>query len=192
MEVLLMVGIGVGLASVAGVRAFIPLLLVGLFSRLGIFDLPGPLSFLDDWAVLGVLLALAVLVSVLDKVVSLEAVVNWVQTPVRVAAGAVLFSAALGAGLAASAIPELVIGGSIAGVVSVLKTVLRPRAKVSAAGVSNSFLSTTEDLLGFVGGAIAVFVPFVSLLLVAFLLFFFYRIRRRRGRKYGGLRILGD
>jgi hypothetical protein len=25
-----------------------------------------------------------------------------------------------------------------------------------------------------------------------FMLFFFYRVRRRRGRKYGGLRILGD
>jgi hypothetical protein len=28
--------------------------------------------------------------------------------------------------------------------------------------------------------------------LVAFLLYFYYRVRRRRGRKYGGLRILGD
>jgi hypothetical protein len=32
----------------------------------------------------------------------------------------------------------------------------------------------------------------VSVLLVAFLLFFYYRVRRRRGRKFGGLRILGD
>jgi hypothetical protein len=37
--------------------------------------------------------------------------------------------------------------------------------------------------------------PLATLLpvvLVAFLLFFLYRIRKRRGRKYGGLRILGD
>jgi hypothetical protein len=27
---------------------------------------------------------------------------------------------------------------------------------------------------------------------VAFLLYFYFRVRRRRGRKYGGLRILGD
>jgi hypothetical protein len=27
---------------------------------------------------------------------------------------------------------------------------------------------------------------------VAFMLFFYYRVRKRRGRKYGGLRILGD
>jgi hypothetical protein len=30
------------------------------------------------------------------------------------------------------------------------------------------------------------------LLPVAFLLFFFFRISKRRGRKYGGLRILSD
>jgi flagellar biogenesis protein FliO len=34
--------------------------------------------------------------------------------------------------------------------------------------------------------------PFVPLLLVVFLIFFFNRIKKRRGRKYGGLRILGD
>ena len=42
------------------------------------------------------------------------------------------------------------------------------------------------------GGILAVLVPLVPLLLVAFLLFFFYRVRKRRGRKFGGLRILGD
>jgi hypothetical protein len=43
-----------------------------------------------------------------------------------------------------------------------------------------------------IGGAIAFFVPYLPVLLVAFLLFFYARIRKRRGRKFGGLRILGD
>jgi hypothetical protein len=37
-----------------------------------------------------------------------------------------------------------------------------------------------------------VLMPFLPLAFVGFLLFFFFRVRRRRGRKYGGLRILGD
>ena len=49
-----------------------------------------------------------------------------------------------------------------------------------------------ESAAGLVGGALGFFVPYLPLLLVAFLLFFYYRVRRRRGRKYGGLRILGD
>jgi uncharacterized protein DUF4126 len=115
-----------------------------------------------------------------------------VQTPIRIVAGALLFSAALEAGLNVEAIPELVVGGGIAGAVAVLKAVLRPPANAASAGVSAPFLSTFEDVVAVVGGILAVLVPLVPLLLVAFLLFFFYRVRRRRGRKYGGLRILGD
>ncbi|MDQ4105834.1 MAG: DUF4126 domain-containing protein [Actinomycetota bacterium] len=192
MEFFLAVGIGVGLAAVAGLRAYLPLALVGLAARLGFFDLPAAFGFLDDWLVVGILISLAVVEGVLDKISALETVVDVVQTPVRMAAGAVLFSAALGAGLAVGAIPELVAGGLIAGTVSVLKALLRPPANVSAAGVSTRFLSGSEDAVALVGGVVAVLVPLVSLLFVAFLLYVFYRIRKRRSRKYGGLRILGD
>ena len=192
MEVYIVLGIGISLAAVAGVRAYLPLALVGLFARLGLFDLPVPFGLLDDWLVIGVLLALALVEGVLDKVPSLDTAVDVVQTPVRIVAGAILFSAALEAGLDAGAIPELAAGGVIAGVVSVFKAWLRPPSNVSTAGVSAPFLSGSEDAVALVGGVVAVLVPLVSLLLVAFLLYFFYRIRKRRGKKYGGLRILGD
>lgn len=192
METLLATGTGVGLSSVAGLRAYLPLALVGLFARVGLFDLPEAFSFLDDWVVVGALFALALVESVLDKVPALDTAVDVVQTPVRVVAGAVLFSAALEAGLDPAAIPELAAGGGIAGVVAVLKAVLRPPANVSTAGVSAPFLSGIEDVVALAGGVIAVLVPLISLALVAFLLFVFYRIRKRRGKKFGGLRILGD
>ena len=192
METLFAVGIGIGLSSIAGVRAFLPLVLVGLFARLGLFTLPAPLGFLDDWPVMGTLAVLALLESGLDKVTVLDPMLNYVQTPLRIVAGAILFAAALQVGIAVGTIPELVAGGVIAGLVSVLKTILRPAANMASAGVSVSFLSLVEDALALLGGIIAVLVPLVPLALVAFLLFFFFRVRRRRGRKYGGLRILGD
>lgn len=192
MDVLLAIGFGVGLAAVAGVRAFLPLALVGIFARLGLFALPAPFGFVDDWAAIGAFLVLAALETGLDKVPSLGRILNIVSTPLRIAAGAVLFALALREGLDAGAIPELVAGGVIAGVVAVLKYVLRPRADRSSAGVSSSFLSTVEDGVALVGGLIAVVVPLLPVALVAFLLYFFFRIRRRRGKKFGGLRILGD
>ncbi len=192
MEVYLALGIGIGLAAVAGLRAYLPLALVGLFARLGTFDLPASFGLLDDWSVVGVLLALALVEGVLDKIPALDTILDVVQTPVRIVAGAVLFSAALEAGLDVGAIPALVTGGVIAGAVSIFKALLRPPAKAPSAGVSDSFLSGSEDAVALVGGAVAVLVPLVSLLFVAFLLYVFYRIRKRRGRKYGGLRILGD
>jgi Domain of unknown function (DUF4126) len=198
MEALLVAGIGVGLSSIAGIRAYLPLALVGLFAALGLFVLPEPLGILGSWVVVGALFVLALLETVLDKVPALDPLLDYVQTPVRIASGAVLFSAVLGAGVGVSALPELAIGAAIAGVTAVLKIVLRPpsakAAGASASGVSTYFLSLFEDVVALVGGAlaVAVFVPFVPLVLVAFLLFFFFRVRRRRGRKYGGLRILRD
>jgi membrane protein implicated in regulation of membrane protease activity len=75
---------------------------------------------------------------------------------------------------------------------------LRPSSKTQAAGVSTAFLSALEDGVALVGCVLALLVPWLPLatllpvVLVAFLLFFYYRVRRRRGRKFGGLRILGD
>ncbi|MBD0356595.1 MAG: DUF4126 domain-containing protein [Rubrobacter sp.] len=192
METLFMVGIGVGLSSVAGIRAYLPLALVGLFARLGLFTLSAPFDLLDDWLVVGALLVLALLESGLDKVPALGPVLDIVQTPLRIVAGAVLFAVALRAGLDVAGIPELAAGAGIAGLVAVLKVVLRPSAGVSAAGVSTAFLSFFEDVVAGVGGVVAVLMPFLPLAFVGFLLFFFFRVRRRRGRKYGGLRILGD
>ncbi|QIN79526.1 DUF4126 family protein [Rubrobacter marinus] len=139
METLLAIGIGIGLASVAGVRAFLPLALVGLSARLGLFELPAPFGFVDDWAAIGAFVVLALLETGLDKVSSLQKTLNVIQTPLRIAAGAVLFALALREGLDAGAIPELVAGGVIAGVVAVLKYVLRPRSDGTSAGSPRPF-----------------------------------------------------
>ena len=192
MEIVL-IGIGVGLSSVAGVRAFLPLALAALFSALGLFEPSSP--YVADggwWPVFGVLAALSVLEAVLDKIGGLERVFNVGMVPVRALAGGILFTAGGGFAVDMGSAPWLVVGAVIAGVVAVLKVLLRPPATGGASGVSTSFLSLIEDLVGLIGGAVALFVPYLPVLLVAFLLFFFSRIRKRRGRKFGGLRILGD
>jgi len=196
MEILLALGIGIGLSSVAGVRTFLPLALAALFAALGLFEPPS--SFVDVgsdgwwWSVFGALAALSVLEIVLDKVRAVERALNIAMVPVRAVSGALLFTAALGFDLDTGSAPWLIAGATIAGAVAVAKVLLRPLAKRASAGVSVAFLSFFEDVVGLVGGAVGFFVPYLPLLLVAFLLFFYYRVRRRRGRKYGGLRILGD
>jgi uncharacterized membrane protein len=192
MEILLALGLGIGLSSVAGVRAFLPLALAALFAQLGLFQ--PPVRFADPdgwWIVVGVLAGLAVLEIVLDKMPALDPTFGYVMVPVRMASGAVLF-AALAPTLDSGLVWWLVAGAVIAGIVAVAKVLLRPPAKVESSGVSTRSLSFFEDAVGLVGGALGSFVPFVPLVLVGFLLFFYYRVRRRRGRKFGGLRILGD
>jgi hypothetical protein len=183
--------LGVGLASVAGVRAFVPLALFALFGLIVPSDILGLQS---GWAVALTLSALAVVEIVLDKVRALEPAFGYVMIPIRMVSGAALFATIYdpGALLDARAVPGLVAGAGIAALVAVLGMTLRPASRTSSAGVSTAFLSGMEDVVAIIGGAVGLFVPFLPLLLVGFLLFFFNRIRKRRGRKYGGLRILGD
>lgn len=193
MEIFLVIGIGVGLASIAGVRAFLPLLLALVLASFGYFEpsanYPEAIGGLEGIRVIAPFAVLAVLEIVLDKIKAVERTFNIFMVPLRVVSGALLV-AALAPG--ASFLPWLVVGGVVAGVVSLLKVLLRPSARSASSGVSTSFLSLIEDLVGLIGGIVAFFVPFLPVLLVAFLLFFFSRIRKRRGRKFGGLRILGD
>jgi Domain of unknown function (DUF4126) len=194
-ETLTWFGLGVGLASVAGVRAFVPLALYALFAQLGFIVPPDLLGLPADWTVVGVLSALAVAEILLDKVRALDPGFGYVMVVVRALSGAVLFETMYvpGALLDGGALPGLVLGAGIAAFVAVLKVLLRPSSSgTPSAGVSTAFLSAVEDAVAILGGLIGLFLPFVPLALVGFLLFFFNRIRKRRGRKYGGLRILGD
>ena len=184
--------LGVGLASVAGVRAFVPLALFALFTQLGLIVPPDILGLQSGWTVVLALSALAVVEIVLDKVRALEPAFGYLIIPIRMVSGAALFATIYEPGALLKAVPGLVAGAGIAALVAVLGVTLRPSSRGSSAGVSTAFLSGMEDVVAIIGGAVGPFVPFVPLLFVGFLLFFFNRIRKRRGRKYGGLRILGD
>jgi hypothetical protein len=193
-DTLVWFGLGVGLASVAGVRAFVPIALYVLFAQLGFIVPPELLGLPGDWTVVGVFSALAVAEILLDKVRMLDPGFGYAMVVPRALAGAVLFETMFepGALLDGGAVPGLVLGGGIAAFVAVLKVLLRPASGTGSAGVSTAFLSAIEDVVAILGGAIGLFLPYLPLALVGFLLFFFNRIRKRRGRKYGGLRILGD
>ena len=194
-EILLAVGLGVGLASVAGVRAFLPLALAALFTLFGLFEsfgFVGTYLGVGEPILAAVFGVLAVVEIVLDKIRALERVFNYVMVPIRAASGGVLFAVVAELGLVTAMVPSLVAGAVIAGTVAVLKVLLRPPAQAPSSGVSHTTLSVFEDAVGLVGGALAVLVPYLPAVLVAFLLFFYARIRKRRGRKFGGLRILGD
>jgi hypothetical protein len=194
METLIWAGIGMGLASIAGVRAFVPLALYALFAQLGFIVPPEILGLQSGWDVVGVLGTLAVLEILLDKVGALDPAFSYAMIPVRIAAGAALFETMYepGALLDVGAAPGLVAGAGIAAIVAVLKVMMRPSSGTSSAGVSTAFLSGIEDVVAVVGGGVGLFVPLLPVVFVGYLLFFFNRIRKRRGRKYGGLRILGD
>src|SRR5919112_2699003 len=76
--------LGAGLASVAGVRAFVPLALFALFAQLGLIVAPDFLGLQSGWTVVSAFSALAVIEIILDKVRALEPAFRYIMIPIRV------------------------------------------------------------------------------------------------------------
>lgn len=187
---------GAGLSSLSGLRAFLPLALVGLISRFGLFgafDLDGtPFAILENPWVIGILLALAILEVAADKVPVVDSLQDVVAGPLRILAGVIIFGASLAQQDTPILVAGMIGGGALAGATHAAKGIIRPGATAVSGGMANPFISLFEDLAAFFGTFLIVIVPILGLLLVLFVLFLIYRVRRRRRRKYKGLRILNE
>jgi uncharacterized membrane protein len=191
-----LVCLGGGLAVLCGLRAFLPLAIVGLVSRADVFgplDLHGThFALLNNSWVIIALFVLALIEITADKVPLLDSAQDLVATPLRIIAGAVAFGAALAQQALAIVIVGMVAGAVIAGVAQGVKGFIRPGATAVSGGVANPFLSFFEDLAALFGTLLVLLVPPLGIVLVVFLLYLVFRLRQRRKRKYRGLRILRD
>ncbi|MBF6024128.1 DUF4126 domain-containing protein [Lysobacter niastensis] len=183
--------IGVMLAWLAGIRAYLTVFGVGLAGAMGWVDLPTALEPAQSPWVLGVSGALAAAEFFADKIPGVDSVWDLLQTLLRVPAGAFLAAATLspdghlGAGALAA-------GAGIALTSHVLKSGSRALLNTSPEPVSNWTASVTEDM-AVVGGLALVFAhPWIALAialvlttLVALLLWWVWRKLFRRAPKPG-------
>ncbi|TPG36131.1 DUF4126 domain-containing protein [Mycolicibacterium hodleri] len=185
---------GVGLASAAGLNAYIPLLAMGLLGRFtSVVNLPPGWAWLENgWVLLIVAVLLAVEV-VADKIPALDSINDVIQTVVRPTSGGIVFGAGTASQTAAITDPgafassgqwiPIAIGVVVALVMHLTKTAVRPVANVATAGVAAPVLSTFEDIasVGLVFAAILLPVlVLVVLVLIAWGAFALWRRRRRR------------
>ena len=83
---------GLGLATAAGLNAYIPLLALGLLSRFtGLIDLPHGYAWLENSWVLTIVAVLLVVEIVADKIPALDSVNDAIQTFVRPTSGGIVF-----------------------------------------------------------------------------------------------------
>jgi len=183
--------IGVMLAWLAGIRAYLTVFGVGLAGAMGWVDLPQALEPAQSPWVLGVSGALAAAEFFADKIPGVDSVWDLLQTLLRVPAGAFLAAATLspdghlGAGAMAA-------GAGIALASHVLKSGSRALLNTSPEPVSNWTASVGEDV-AVVGGLALVFAhPWIALslalvvtTLVALTLWWVWRKLFRRTPKPG-------
>jgi uncharacterized membrane protein len=186
---------GAGLATAAGLNAYIPLLLFGLGARF--FDwvqLPPAWAWLSNEWVLLVIGVLLVLEIVADKIPAVDSVNDIIQTVVRPTAGGILFGAGTGSQTVAVTDPAqfftsnawvpVAIGVVLSLVVHVTKTMARPAANAASFGFAAPVLSTIEDGVSLALAFFAIVLPiFVILGIVGVAIGGIALVRRSRRRR---------
>ena len=185
---------GFGLATAAGLNAYIPMLLMGLLSKFtSLITLPSGWTWLENSWVMAVIAVLLAVEIVADKIPALDTVNDTVQTFVRPTAGGIVFGSGTAAQTAAVSDPAefartgqwvpVVIGVVTALVVHLTKTAVRPAANVATAGVAAPVLSTIEDFTSVSLVFIAILIPaLVAIVLIALAVAAVWLLRRRRRR----------
>ena len=185
---------GFGLATAAGLNAYIPLLALGLLSRFtDLVTLPHGWAWLENGWVMSIVAVLLVIEVIADKIPALDSINDAIQTFVRPTAGGIVFGSGTAAETAAVADPgafaqsgqwiPIAIGVVTALVVSLTKSAVRPAANVATAGMAAPVLSTVEDVTSVTLVFVAILIPvlvLVVLLALAWAVFRLLRWRRRR------------
>jgi len=189
--------VGSGLATAAGLNAWMPLLVLGLADRfLPAVELPAGWAWLSSDLALWIVGALLVIEIVADKIPAVDSVNDAIQTFVRPAAGGIAFGAGASAETVRVDDPDLftgtawvpvVVGIVIALGVHVLKSMARPAANVASAGLAAPLVSTAEDVTSLTLSVLAILLPLVALvvmigLVVALVLAVRWWRARRRAR----------
>jgi hypothetical protein len=169
---------GFGLASAAGLNAYIPLLMLGIAGRLGYADLAAPYNVLSSNAGLVVLAVLLLIEVFADKVPGVDHINDVVNTVIRPAAGGVLFLSSSGAGTLNPALAAL-LGIITAGSIHATKATARPLVTATTAGLGNPVVSVIEDVLSFVAAFLAIVAPVLVIVFLLLLLALTFRLIRR-------------
>ena len=184
-----------GLSSTAGLRAYLPLLILGVASDIrgpdGVALLPVQDQFhiLGNPIVLGVLAILVVLEFLADKIPGVDHISDIVHTIIRPAAGALIMAGSANTLSDESKIVAAVVGALVALVTHFMKAGTRAAVTSTTAGVGNPFASFLEDIL--VVGVILLLVlaPIVGFIALVLLLILFFKATRAMFR--GVRRIFG-
>ncbi len=185
---------GTGLATAAGLNAYIPLLAAGVLDRYTkLIDLPSGWHWLTNGWVITILSVLLAVEVVADKLPAVDSVNDVVQTVVRPTAGGLAFGATSSAETMTVHNPGSFFAGHqwvaiAAGVVIALfvhgtKATARPVANTASLGVAALVLSTAEDVASVVMSVVAIVFPILVLFLVALLGYAAWRLLRRRSRR---------
>jgi uncharacterized protein DUF4126 len=174
--------LAVALAAAAGLRAWLPLLVAGMLSRLGVANLGASFGWLGSWPALGLFGGATLFEVAGDKIPVIDHLLDAIGTFLRPLAGTLAAAAALvhvQDPLVALVI-GLVVGAPVALAPHVAKSTLRGVSTGTTAGLANPVISLVEDGVSLVITLLAFVVPILTALLVLIAAWLGWRWLRRR------------
>jgi hypothetical protein len=179
----LSLGVGVGLAAAAGLRVFLPLLLLGVAAHLGWLPLTEGFAWLASPPALIALTAATALEVGAYYVPWLDNLLDLAAAPLAIMAGVVATAAV------ATELPPMlrwslaiIAGGGAAGLVQGLTSLARLKSSATTGGAGNPVLATLELIGSLATSLVALALPLVALLIVAAAVVIVRRVARR-GRR---------
>jgi hypothetical protein len=171
---------GVGIAAAAGLRAFLPLFVVGLAGRFGLLHLRAGSEWLTGDTALWALGIAAVLEIVADKVPVVDHALDMIGVVLRpVAAWVGAYAVLSGWGSPWAELVAIIFGAGALAIQGV-KAKARVGSTAMTAGHANPVLSLLEDTGALTLLWIAILVPVAAVLLLVLAIWAFRRWRRRR------------
>ena len=167
MNLISTLAIAMGSAWVSGINLYACVATLGLLSRFAHLPLPGELTVLTSWWVIGVAATLYVIEFVADKVPWIDSTWDVIHTFIRIPAGAVLAAAAFGDFDRSIQVIALLLGGGLALSSHGTKAATRAVLNTLPEPVTNAVVSVAEDVLAIVSVIAAVFFPVLLFVIVA-------------------------
>jgi hypothetical protein len=171
---------GFGLASGAGLNAYLPLLILALADRFtNVIDLDTPWDILSSFWGLVILLLILPLELIPDKIAGVDRVSDLLHTAIRPGAGAIAFMAVSSEVENFQMVIAFILGLVIAGAVHWLKASARSQITETTKGIGNPLVSLLEDALAVIFAIVAVFAPYGIIAVVPLGLLLLVRTYRR-------------
>lgn len=172
------IALGISLSACAGLRAFLPLLVMGIFQRLGYIQVNPAFQWIGSTPSL-VIFGTATFAEILgDKLPVVDNALDTMETFVKPVVGTILFATAIvKMSPMLAVVLGLIAGGSISEVIHFKKAAIRGGSTTLTAGVANPVLSFIEDITTAAGTALSFLAPLIAacialiVLLIAFHIF---------------------
>jgi uncharacterized membrane protein len=184
-DLLQSIALGLALAACAGLRAWLPLLAVGLAVRFGVLPLGDSFLFLGSNTALAVFSVATVVELIADKIPVVDHALDTLSTFLKPVAGIVLAASVLWT--VDDPLVALALGVMVGAPASLLphtaKATIRGVLSPLTAGLAAPILSVIEDVIAFGMVALAILAPFVVAAgVVLFALLTGRLVRKRRAR----------